>query len=71
MAPQWLDLAQGQAKQRPSRIKQAWIAASGKGAGRPRLPLGAAVNSIWGPNQISSDPRGLRAALSVRQVVVR
>ena len=52
-------------------VRQVWIAASEKVAGRPRRPRGAASHSVSGPNQITSDPRCLRAALQDRQLVVR
>ena len=61
---QWLDLAQRQAKECPSRIRQVWIAASENVAGRPRRPLGAATHSVSG---IKPDPQ--RAALLQRRVV--
>jgi hypothetical protein len=56
-------LSQWQPKQRPSRIRQVWIAASEKVAGGPRRPLGAASHSISGSNQICNEPRCFRAAL--------
>jgi hypothetical protein len=56
-------LAQRQPKERPSRIRQVWIAASLNVAGGPRRPLGAASHSISGSNQICNEPRCFRAAL--------
>ena len=53
------------------RVRQVWIAASLKVAGRPRRPRGGASHSVSGSNQITSDPRCLRAALKDRQFVVR
>ena len=52
-------------------IRQVWIAASEKVAGRPGRPLGAAIHSISGSNQINSEPRCFKAAFQARQVVVR
>lgn len=45
-------------------IRQGWIAASEKVAGRPRRPLGAASYSIPGSNQIRREPRCRRASWS-------
>jgi hypothetical protein len=52
-------------------IRQVWLAASEKVAGRPRRPRGAAIHSNSGSNQISNEPRCLRAALVARRLVVQ
>ena len=44
-------------------VRYAWIAASERVAGRPRLPLGMASHSVLKSGQISSEPRCLRGAL--------
>ena len=52
-------------------VRQVWIAASLKVAGRTRRPRGTASHSVSGSNQTSNELRCLRAALQDRQFVVR
>jgi hypothetical protein len=45
------------------KVKQNWMAASLKTAGRPERPLGAACHASSGSNQTISKPRRLSEAL--------